>query len=552
MGRGRAGIRSADDGGGVDGLDRAGPWPKLVEGGVANEDPAAEAAVWDEGAPLVNGELRMYAWRWPVLLCVFFTNMVNAGLWLSYSPISDLVHEKYGVPETVVNILSYCMGGLYGPVVWSAAPVVKRIGFANACRGAAFVTCLGAILRCFAVGHSTFFFLVLGQVSSGLGRPVVTQLLVLVSQNWFAPRQRALATTIASLGNPMGIGLGFVLPPMLTHNDANNITKMHIVFAAIAGAMLLWVLVFVRERPPTPPSESANIDPAIQKTYGEELRHLARSPMYWLNAVSFGIAFGQSFALAILMNQFLKPFGYGHGAVGICGVMVILPGIVGAGIIAGYLAKHPNYKQVLITLYVVCAGFMQFVIWLAARENLGNYNFFLLFGSGVFGFFVQPAFAVALELASETVFPVSPATASAGVIMCAQYTGLLMSIGLAQYIDSAGDDAEKRRKVHVSGCIMSGAFALGATMMLFFNAPQLRRQYDQRGRAARGDDEAPTAAACAQGADDDEVRTPTDLNVRSPKALPSLGGKTGASRSSRAATLVASTHEVLSVGTPVW
>ena len=65
------------------------------------------------------------SYRWLVLLSVFLLNLVNAAFWLTYSPISDAVATHYGVSTNVVNMLSLCLSGLYGPVVWGAAPIVK-------------------------------------------------------------------------------------------------------------------------------------------------------------------------------------------------------------------------------------------------------------------------------------------------------------------------------------------------------------------------------------------------------------------------------------------
>ena len=65
------------------------------------------------------------SYRWLVLTAVFLLNLINAAFWLTYSPISDDVATHYGVNKNVVNILSLCMSGTYGPVVWTAAPLVR-------------------------------------------------------------------------------------------------------------------------------------------------------------------------------------------------------------------------------------------------------------------------------------------------------------------------------------------------------------------------------------------------------------------------------------------
>eukprot|EP01060_Flectonema_neradi_P029893 TRINITY_DN423_c0_g2_i1.p1 TRINITY_DN423_c0_g2~~TRINITY_DN423_c0_g2_i1.p1 ORF type:complete len:527 (+),score=107.90 TRINITY_DN423_c0_g2_i1:436-2016(+) len=433
----------------------------------------------------------MYAttpYRWLVLTAVFLLNLINAAFWLTYSPISDDVAEHYKVNKNVVNILSLCMSGTYGPVVWTAAPLVRKFGFGHACRGAAFMTAAGGVVR-FLGGPSddgTFWLVIVGQCLSGVARPIISQLLGLVALQWFPAHQRVLATAISALGNPFGIGLAFVLSPSIVKDsDVGKVWLLNLVNMFIGLAMFAFVMAFVRDRPKHDPSEAA-----ISARTGEneipftqELSYL-KNWQYWLMALAFGLGFGQTNAIAVILNQLLKPFGYSHGQVGIAGVMTILPGVIGAGLVAAVLGKKPLHREALIIIYAIGAVLLQGIMLLACKTP--NSPAILYVSAALFGFFAQPCFSVALELAAETVYPASPAVAAAGVVMCAQYVGLFVSAFFGWYINEGSDDSEQRDRVHVTGFVMSGSWLLACILMVFFRKDNLGRyEYEREQRAIK-------------------------------------------------------------------
>eukprot|EP01064_Diplonema_japonicum_P002713 TRINITY_DN1175_c1_g2_i1.p1 TRINITY_DN1175_c1_g2~~TRINITY_DN1175_c1_g2_i1.p1 ORF type:complete len:545 (+),score=169.66 TRINITY_DN1175_c1_g2_i1:37-1635(+) len=431
-------------------------------------------------------------YRWGVLACVFAVNLINAAFWLTYSPIADKVADKYDVSKNVVNILSYCMSGLYGPVVWGAAPVVKKIGFGNSVRVAAGLTMAGGVVRYFGQSHSTFFFLVIGQCLSGIARPLVSQLLGLVSLQWFPAHQRVLATAIAALGNPFGIGLGFALSPAIVGDNPDRVVRLNLVCMILGLVMFILTMLVVKDRPANDPSEAA-IQARENKDavpFWEEMKHLKNS-QYWLMCVAFGLGFGQTNAVAIMLNTLLKPFGYNNSTIGLTGVMTILPGIIGAGVVAGYLGKRPLHREALIVIYLIGGVLLQAMMLIACRENTvekyGQANPFILISAALFGFFAQPCFSVAIELGSETVYPASPSMASAGVVMCAQYVGLIVSVIFSAYITAVGDlsassqsgydhqERQEQDRVHVAGYVMSGCWIIAGVLMIFFRKDNMAR-----------------------------------------------------------------------------
>eukprot|EP01061_Rhynchopus_euleeides_P012962 TRINITY_DN22769_c0_g1_i1.p2 TRINITY_DN22769_c0_g1~~TRINITY_DN22769_c0_g1_i1.p2 ORF type:complete len:569 (+),score=260.03 TRINITY_DN22769_c0_g1_i1:54-1709(+) len=473
------------------------------------------------GVPVSDASSIYYAttpYRWVVLACVFFLNLVNAALWLTYSPIADSLATHFDVSTNSVNMLSLCLSATYGPVVWCAAPLVKKLGFGWSVRLAAALTGLGGVVRYFGTDHSTFWLLVVGQVLSGLARPFISQLLGMVSLKWFANHQRVLATAIAALGNPFGIGLGMGLSPLIVKSDddessiGDEIKKLNLIHMIIAVAMLLFVFLCIRERPKHDPSEAAIADRLQENpiAFTSEVK-LLWNRNYWLCAFAFGFGFGQINCIAVIISQIMKPFGYNSSTVGMAGVMTILPGVIGAGAVAAFLGKRPFHREALIAIYFAAAVLLQIMMLVALRKDAedhqSSYKAKLLASAGLFGFFSQPCFSVALELAAETVYPASPSVASAGVVMMGQYIGLIMSLSLGHYIGSVDNSShtpspasfptpvptpipqstlDQQSRVHVAGYIQSGSFVVAGLLMLLFKKDSLARmQYETEQKAKK-------------------------------------------------------------------
>ena len=293
-----------------------------------------------------------------------------------------------------------------------------------------------------------------------------------------------------------------------TSTLSDQIKTLNLIHMIIGSLMMVSVCLLIRERPKHDPSEAAIAArlPENQIPFKSEVK-LLYNKQYWIVAFAFGFGFGQLNCTAVIINQMLKPFGYSRSAVGFAGVMTILPGVAGAGIVAAFLGKRPYHREALIIIYFLGAILLQGMILVALRDNsvekYGNLNVFLLGSAGMFGFFSQPCFSVALELASETVYPASPSIASAGVVMMGQYVGLVMSLGLGHYIGSVPKDVtlppgmtpsptfddhtlDQQDRVHIAGYIQSASWVAAGLLMIFFKKDNLARmKYEQEEKAKK-------------------------------------------------------------------
>ena len=93
--------------------------------------------------------------------------------------------------------------------------------------------CLGSWLRVIACGvlsspssqtPPSFLFglLVVGQGFCGVAQPVFTNLPARLATTWYSAKMRPLATTVATLSNPIGNALGSALPAFLLSTAATS------------------------------------------------------------------------------------------------------------------------------------------------------------------------------------------------------------------------------------------------------------------------------------------------------------------------------------------
>jgi FLVCR family feline leukemia virus subgroup C receptor-related protein len=71
-----------------------------------------------------------------------------------------------------------------------------------------------------------------GQIAGGLAQPFFTNSPAKLAGEWFPVSERNLATTVASMCNPLGIALGQILPTLLVDAKAQDFAPL-----------LMWQLV---------------------------------------------------------------------------------------------------------------------------------------------------------------------------------------------------------------------------------------------------------------------------------------------------------------------
>jgi len=171
-----------------------------------------------------------------------------------------------------------------------------------------------------------------------------------LSATWFPPKERTTATAISTLLGYIGISASFIIGPAMvpllslpslnrttnvTLYDVDrmrdNITSYMEVQLAMCGFLLICLLVYFPDKPPTPPSASCV---AKHHSHTGELKRLLRDKSYLYIALLFSVSFGVYFGWMSVFALAVKPFHVSERFAGWLGCTSALAGCVSGIVIA--------------------------------------------------------------------------------------------------------------------------------------------------------------------------------------------------------------------------
>jgi Na+/melibiose symporter-like transporter len=161
-------------------------------------------------------------------------------------------------------------------------------------------------------------FLHIGQILNALCAPLVQVPVSQLSCIWFAPNERARATTFALMINNFGAAVGFLISPLIVDipEHVPHLLYVHLSFAFIACVL---TLIYFPSYPPTPPSPAAErllsyslSDNSINslRVFMKDLWQCMKSPPFMLLSIVGGLTTGAFSAWTGLYDVILAPENY--------------------------------------------------------------------------------------------------------------------------------------------------------------------------------------------------------------------------------------------------
>lgn len=368
-----------------------------------------------------DGEFRQYGRRWFILLIISLLQISNAILWITYAPIIATARQHYETTETGIDMLSMVFMIAFIPLGFPASWALNTWGLRKSVCVFAFVNCIGGWVRFLSEfagdAHTRYDVVFIGQALAAIAQPVILDCPTLMAATWFSESQRAEANTIASVSNPLGMGIGSVVAALLVTKPADMFT-MHWVLAIPPTVALLLVLVFLADKPPTPPSASAGIPPY---SFSKGIKTVLRNKMFLLLCFSFGIGTGLVSTFTTVTAQITAGQGYTDDQASYFNLMVVGVGLVGAGCAGVYVDKTKDFNRAIKVAFLCAAtGFLMFSL-----VNRPSKFALISVSCCIIGFFGFASLPVALELSVETTFPVSEGVSAGLMWMCGQIFGVI-------------------------------------------------------------------------------------------------------------------------------
>lgn len=426
--------------------------PRAPEGGAGGADgdrdkeaPADEREVMlpnggggdaEEDAEAARGRrTRLYRRRFAVL-CVFsLYSLVNAFQWIQYSIITNVFTRFYGVSNGSVDWLSIVYMLAYVPLIFPATWLLDARGLRLTALLGSGLNCAGAWLKCASVSPELFGVTFTAQVICSVAQVFILGLPSRIASVWFGPREVSTACATAVLGNQLGTAIGFLLPPVLVPNTADdmelmgrNISIMFYGTAAVSTGLFLLAIIVIKDRPPVPPSQAQAVlsDCSSEDySYKRSIFNLFKNKAFVFLLISYGIMTGSFYSVSTLLNQMIMDcYENQELNAGRIGLTLVVSGMVGSILCGLWLDYSKTYKMTTLIVYV-----LSFIGMVVFTFTLDLDNIYLVFfTAGVLGFFMTGYLPLGFEFGVEITYPESEGTSSGLLNAFAQIFGIIFTL----------------------------------------------------------------------------------------------------------------------------
>ncbi|XP_033725632.1 solute carrier family 49 member 4 homolog isoform X2 [Pecten maximus] len=274
----------------------------------------------EEVKPLLHVKPRTYVRRWWVLCYFSLACMFTTCSWNSWGPITESVKYGFGWGDSVIaDILNIGRLAMFLCII-PLSYLLDTKGIRHGMVTSNALLLVGYVLRCLINQTTSTWPALLGQFMIGCGNVIGYSGPSAMSVVWFPHNERATATSIAVMSTYIGLGVAYVINPLLvstpifgqeatpyrnvSHRGRINYTDHDLSLAANNGSIsnvvlnkntiqeetmtLMYIetgitavfvlvgIVLVPNAPPTPPSHSAN---AARMAYTKVFLHLIRKKL---------------------------------------------------------------------------------------------------------------------------------------------------------------------------------------------------------------------------------------------------------------------------------
>jgi len=360
--------------------------------------------------------IKVYGYRWVVLLVFFIINALMQLQWITFAPITSEAVAFYKVPAMQIDLLSLMFMIVYLFVSIPASYIIDtwgiRIGIGI---GAALMGIFGFMKGFYGASYNM---VLIAQIGIAVGQPFVLNSVTKVGVRWFPLHERATQAGISVLAQFVGIIIAMAATPYLF--TSYGMEKMLTIYgiATLAGAVIF--LLLNKEHPPTPPCPPGH-DERIGVFAG--MKHIFKQMDMIYLLIIFFIVLGIFNAVTTWIEQIISPRGFTITQAGIAGALMMVGGIVGASIIPPLSDKMRKRKPFLVLAMI---GIVPGLVGLAL---VGNY-WLLLASSFIFGFFIMAGGPVGFQYGAEICYPAPEATSQGLLILAGQISGILFIFGM--------------------------------------------------------------------------------------------------------------------------
>jgi len=364
-------------------------------------------------------KVKVYGYRWVVLLVFALVNLIVQLQWLTFAPVATIAQGEYHATALQIDMLSMIYMIVFIIFSIPASYIIDTYGLRIGVGiGAVLVAVFGVLKGLYAANFTVVF---IAQTGLAISQPLVANAISKVSVHWFPKKERATASGLATLAMYIGIVVAMILTPILVSatGGGRELRGMLLIYGFASLAVAVLFLLLMRERPATPPvlgekDERFNVR--------DGLRHIfAQRSMVLLICMSF-IGLGMFNAVSTVIDQIGGQKGFSSDQSGLIGGMMLIGGIIGAVVVPILSDRTGKRRPFLIACFVgAFPGLLGITLF-------SSYSL-VLASAFVLGFFVMSAGPIGFQYSAEVTYP-APESSSQGMIFLAgNLSGIIFIFG---------------------------------------------------------------------------------------------------------------------------
>jgi MFS family permease len=368
-----------------------------------------------------GSQIQVYSYRWVIIAVFAVINIVVQIQWLSFAPIAKAAQSVYDVSALQIDFFSIIYLAVFVIFCIPASYVIDTFGIRIGISiGAALAGIFGLMKGLFA---TDYIMVCIAQTGLALSQPFIINSTTKVAVRWFPITERATAGGIGLLAQFLGMIVAMVVTPHLISVDARgvySISDMLMTYGIITAVGAVIVLVFLREKPPTPPCLEGQDD---RFKVFEGLRHMLKNRDMIFLIMVFFLGLGMFNAITTCIDQICKLRGLNFEQTGLVGGMMLISGVLGS-IVFPLISDKLRKRKAVFLFTGICS-----IPGLIGLTLSGQY-WGMLISSFAMGFFFLGGAPILFQFSAEINAP-APESTSQGLLMLAgQIGGILFVIGM--------------------------------------------------------------------------------------------------------------------------
>lgn len=352
----------------------------------------------------------VFSYRWVILIVLVPAIIATEIFWLTFAPISSIAEEFYEVGSLGITMFSMSYMLMYIIFAIPASWVIDKYGAKVSVLIGILITAVFGLIR-FAFAD-VFAIVLISQFIIASGQPFLINISTKIPANWFPVKERSTASGILVMAQYLGFIVPMILSPILAVKL--GIKPMLGVYAGIACAAVVLVVIFLKEKPkiaPGPEAEKENLTVKSMK------KLLINKNFNMVLIVSF-IAMGMFNTLLTMIEKILTPRGISFEDAGLVGAAFILAGIIGAVVlpmISDKLTKRvPLFRLGLGVIIPLVLG-LTFI----------NGYALVIIDAAILGFVIMGMAPILFQHGAEVAYPAREGTSFGLILMAGQISGIV-------------------------------------------------------------------------------------------------------------------------------